>query len=290
MGINWSSGEDSGRAPAHRRRLFLSLPWPISTWRPRSGVADGRVARGILARDDPGAGAGFRGWRSEPRRESGGFGGSRDSRCPRLAVRARTGRSGGHPQHLPAIATALAGIFTGEWLRTHEEPGREAHRVLCVPEVSRRRPGPSSAGSSPSTRTSGPAAMSCSPPVWPCSRSPWSLYFVDMRGRDGWAKPFLIFGTNSILAYVLSGSIAKILSRSGGQAPEERRISLKSWLYDTFFASWIPEYWASLAWASVHVVVILGITWLLYRKQDIHQDLTAAGDGSIGATLDIWRV
>jgi predicted acyltransferase len=90
---------------------------------------------------------------------------------------------------------------------------------------------------------------------------------VDLRGRDRWATPFLVFGTNSIVAYVLSGLIAKILLKIRWADAEGSTVSLNSWLYHRFFASWIPEYFASLAWASVHVLAILGITWLLYRKK-----------------------
>ena len=36
-------------------------------------------------------------------------------------------------------------------------------------------------------------------------------YFVDLKGQDGWAKPFYVFGTNSIAVFVLSGLLAKIL-------------------------------------------------------------------------------
>ena len=92
-------------------------------------------------------------------------------------------------------------------------------------------------------------------------------YFVDLRRRDAWAKPFVVFGTNSIAAYVLSGLIAKIVYRVRWTGAEGSRISLKTWLYDHFFVSWIPDYYASLAWASVHVLVVLGVMWWLYRRK-----------------------
>ena len=93
------------------------------------------------------------------------------------------------------------------------------------------------------------------------------FYFVDIRERKAWAKPFYVFGLNSIAAYVLSGLIAKVLYRVRWTSVEGSRISLKTWLYDNFFASWIPDCFASLAWASVHVLVVLAIMWRLYRKK-----------------------
>ncbi len=167
---------------------------------------------------------------------------------------------------LPALATALAGIFTGEWLRTRKSQSEKLIGLFVSGSI---------------------AAVAGAVFGWffPINKNLWTssyvvltaglalltlaviLYFVDLRGRDGWAKPFLVFGTNSIVAYVLSGLIAKTLLKIRWESAEGSTISLNSWLYHRFFASWIPEYFASLAWASVHVLAILGITWLLYRKK-----------------------
>ncbi len=167
---------------------------------------------------------------------------------------------------LPAVATALAGIFTGEWLRTQKSQNEKLVGLFVAGSL---------------------AAVAGAVFGWffPINKNLWTssyvvltaglallalavtLYFVDLRGRDRWATPFLIFGTNSIFAYVLSGLVAKTLYKVRWTTAEGSAISLNSWLYEDFFASWIPEYWASLAWASAHVVVILGITWLLYRKK-----------------------
>jgi predicted acyltransferase len=167
---------------------------------------------------------------------------------------------------LPAVATALAGIFTGEWLRTTKSRDEKLIGLFVWGSIAA-------------------AAGAVFGWFFPINKNLWTssyvvltaglalltlavvFYFVDIRGREGWAKPFLIFGTNSIVAYVLSGLIAKILLKVKWVSAGGESISLKSWLYDTFFQSWMPEYFSSLAWASVHVVVILGITWLLYRKR-----------------------
>ena len=167
---------------------------------------------------------------------------------------------------LPAIATALAGIFTGEWLRTRKSQDEKLIGLFVGGSL---------------------AAVAGAVFGWffPINKNLWTssyvvltaglalltlavtLYFVDVRGNDRWAKPFLVFGTNSIVAYVLSGLIAKTLFKVRWAGVDGSAISLNSWLYNSFFASWIPEYWASLAWASIHVVLVLGITWLLYRKK-----------------------
>lgn len=167
---------------------------------------------------------------------------------------------------LPAVATALAGIFTGEWLRTQKSQNEKLIGLFVVGSVAA-------------------AAGAVFGWFFPINKNLWTssyvvltaglalltlaviFYVVDLRGRDRWATPFLVFGTNSIVAYVLSGLLAKILLKIRWADAEGSTVSLNSWLYHRFFASWIPEYFASLAWAAVHVVAILGITWLLYRKK-----------------------
>jgi len=166
----------------------------------------------------------------------------------------------------PAIATALAGVFTGEWLRTQKSQNEKLIGLFVSGSIAA-------------------AAGAVFGWFFPVNKNLWTssyvvltaglalltlavtLYFVDLRGRDRWATPFVIFGTNSIVAYVLSGLLARILYKIRWAGVDGSSISLKSWLYGHFFQSWIPEYFASLAWASVHVVLILLLTWLLYRKK-----------------------
>jgi predicted acyltransferase len=167
---------------------------------------------------------------------------------------------------LPAIVTALAGIFTGEWLRSRRSLDEKLIGLFVWGSLAA-------------------AAGAVFGWFFPVNKNLWTssyvvltaglalltlgviFYFVDLKGREAWAKPFVVFGTNAIAAYVLSGVIAKILYKIRWTGPEGSRTSLHSWLYDHVFASWIPDYFASLAWASVHVLVLLAIMWVLYRKR-----------------------
>ena len=166
----------------------------------------------------------------------------------------------------PAIATALAGIFTGEWLRTRKSTDEKLIGLFVAGSI---------------------AAVAGAVFGWffPINKNLWTssyvvltaglalltlaviYYFVDIRKKDAWAKPFIVFGVNSIAAYVLSGLIAKVLYKVRWTGAEGSAVSLKSWLYGRFFTSWIPDYFASLAWASVHVLVVLAVMWWLYRKK-----------------------
>lgn len=167
---------------------------------------------------------------------------------------------------LPAVVTALAGVFTGEWLRTQRSRTDKLIGLFVAGSLTA-------------------AAGAVFGWFFPINKNLWTssyvvltaglalltlaviYYFVDLRGRDGWAKPFDVFGTNPITAYVMSGLIAKTLITIRWTGAEGSSVSLKSWLYGHYFASWLPDYFASLAWAAVHVVALFGLMWLLYRRR-----------------------
>lgn len=167
---------------------------------------------------------------------------------------------------LPAVVTALAGIFTGEWLRS-DRPHSDKLIGLFVWG---------------SLLTAAGCFFGY---LFPVNKNLWTSsyvvltaglalvtlavisYFVDVRGRDFWAQPFLVFGTNAITVFVLSGLVAKALYKIKWAGIDGATISLKTWLYTHFFASWIPDYWASLAWAVVTIVVWWALMLMLYRRK-----------------------
>ncbi len=97
------------------------------------------------------------------------------------------------------------------------------------------------------------------------------LLFVDVLQHRTWALPLRVYGLNPITAYVGASAMAycTILIRlpaAGGET-----IPLKRWLYQTFYASWLPgltsDYWSSAAYGFTYVVVWCALMWLLYRRK-----------------------
>ena len=167
---------------------------------------------------------------------------------------------------IPSIATALLGLFAGDWLRSSRESREKLRGLLlagCVATV---------AGlvadvwfpinknlwtSSYVLFTAGLALLLLAP----------AYYLVDMKHRDGWSRPFAIFGTNAIVAFFGSTLMAKILYLIHLQTPEGAPITLQAWLYRHLFASWLPDYVASLGWALVFTAIWWGVTLALYRRR-----------------------
>ena len=164
---------------------------------------------------------------------------------------------------LPAMATTLLGIFTGEWLGSERTPGTKAIGLFA----------------------GGAVGMGLGL-VWglgfPINKALWTSSYVlftagagllllgvffwvmEVRGRQAWAKPFTVYGMNAIAVFVASGLVAKQmgLTRVG---PQE--VPLKAWIYEGLFASWAGSLNGSLLFAISYVSIWLAIMWVLYHRR-----------------------
>jgi predicted acyltransferase len=166
---------------------------------------------------------------------------------------------------VPAIASALIGLFAGDWLRSPRPRSEKLRGMvlwgcgLTVAGIVLGRWFPINKNLWTSTYvlfTGGMALLLLA-----------AIYFlVDMRRHGGWTRPFLVFGTNAIVAFFGSTLMAKLgyLIRwtEGGET-----VTLQQWLYRHLFASWLPDYVASLAWALAFVAVWWGLMEILYRRR-----------------------
>ena len=85
-------------------------------------------------------------------------------------------------------------------------------------------------------------------------------WLVDIEGHRGWAGPFLVFGTNAIVADWPSSLLAIVLEwivvagPAGGDP-----LVLREYLYETLFASWLWPAGASVTYAFTYVLLWLGL-------------------------------
>lgn len=83
-----------------------------------------------------------------------------------------------------------------------------------------------------------------------------SYYMIDIRGWQKAIKPFCVYGMNAITVFVLSGVVGRLLYLI--KWPDgDGVITLKGWLMDNLFLSWLSPLNASLAFA-------LGFVFLSY--------------------------
>ncbi len=166
---------------------------------------------------------------------------------------------------LPAIATALFGVFAGEGITS--EARTLPRRILSLY-------GFGVAG------LIGGIAWGL---LFPINKSLWTSSYalftagfaavalatcmctIDVLKWSWWTKPFFIFGVNPLIAFVGSGVMARLLSiiklDMNGQPMSLQRVSYE-WVYAPWF---IPEV-ASLLWALTFVAIWFGILAWLYRR------------------------
>jgi predicted acyltransferase len=166
---------------------------------------------------------------------------------------------------LPAVSTALIGVLTGEWLRLDKDKTIKTVGLFLAASF-----------------------LMLGGYVWdgwfPINKSLWTssyvlytgglalnflavcYWFIDVKGYKFWIKPFLVYGMNAITVFFLSGIMAKLLYIIKISGADGSEVSLKSYLFDLLFLSWLDPYNASLLWAVSYILLWLGLMWILYAK------------------------
>ena len=166
---------------------------------------------------------------------------------------------------VPAVATALCGVFAGDWLK---EP-RQHHRAAWL-------------------WAAGFAAMIAGLAwnlVFPINKNLWTSSFalfsaglaaqalaachwlVDVKGWRDWSRPLVVYGRNPLAAYFLSVGFDSVLTRWVAADGS----SLKAMVYRGAFASWLRPCCgaeaASLGYAVAYVVLWGAILGEMYRRR-----------------------
>ncbi len=167
---------------------------------------------------------------------------------------------------LGATATTLLGAFAGYWVRSKNSPSRLAGGLLAGGTVA--------------------LLLGLVLDRWlPINKSLWTPSFaiftggvaldafalcywlIDCRGYRAWATPFLVYGTNAIMAYMLSSLMAKTMLLWQVMGADGSKVSLQQYLFEHFFLRLAQPINASLLYALAYVLVWLGIAGLLYRQR-----------------------
>jgi predicted acyltransferase len=96
------------------------------------------------------------------------------------------------------------------------------------------------------------------------------IEFIDVRGYQSWTKPFVVFGMNPLIIYVMSGLIVKVmLYIAKWENASGETVKLYGWIYNEVFAGLLPS---NLNLASLlFAIFIVSICWLfgyvLFKKR-----------------------
>ena len=92
-------------------------------------------------------------------------------------------------------------------------------------------------------------------------------WLIDLRGIERWARPFFVFGANSISVFVLSGLVARLLSLWMVRRADGSTTAMQGLIYDRMFASWAGPLNGSLLFAICYVLLWLAVMMLFERKR-----------------------
>jgi predicted acyltransferase len=167
---------------------------------------------------------------------------------------------------IPAIATNLLGLLTGEWLRSERNQRAKALGMAAFGGVG--------------------IVVGIVMNVWfPINKKLWTSSFVvftagmalvclalcywlvDIQRWRRWTKPILVFGANSIAAYVFADFLAISLYRFHTQGMDGSRVPVAQFIYEGSFASWLDPANASLLYALAFVFVCWLAMAVLYLKK-----------------------
>jgi predicted acyltransferase len=172
---------------------------------------------------------------------------------------------------LPAIATTVLGLLVGLWVRSGRRPFAITVGLLLGGLV----------------LTALGVLWGEAAPAWllfPVNKNIWTSSFVlltgglgaslfgltywvvDVAGWKRWAAPFVTYGRNAIAVYVGAGFLADTLLAIRWAGADGVPASLWQRLYQALYASWLPAYGASLAWALTMVALFYLVALGMERR------------------------
>ena len=168
---------------------------------------------------------------------------------------------------LPAVATALFGMLTGEWLRTSRTVMEKA-KGIAIAGVSGLLLGGLWNFWFPINKKLWTSSYVLYAAGWSLLLLAVSMWIVEVRERKGARRPFwytglLVFGMNAIAAYVLS----ELLASAIGSIHVSAGMNVPQWVYRGILGVISNAPFASLVYSLVYVGVCWVPMWVLYRRR-----------------------
>lgn len=166
---------------------------------------------------------------------------------------------------IPAIGTAMLGVFAGRWIRSDRPLSERLSGMFAVGSIGMVLGlmwhwsfpiNKSLWTSSYVLFTGGMAAVSLATILW----------ITDVERVRWWTRPFVIYGVNPIIAFVGSGMMARLIYSLWKVEYAGQQTAVQAVVYRELFASWLAPKNASLAFALAFVLVWLGILVVLDRR------------------------
>jgi predicted acyltransferase len=167
---------------------------------------------------------------------------------------------------IPAIATAMLGIFAGRWMMERKPLVERISGLFAIGSI-------------------GMVVGLMWNWVFPINKNLWTssyviftagmacitlatiMWLIEMRNIRWWTKPFVIYGMNPIVAFVGSGVLARCIYTLWKVQYEGKPTSVETVIYKSVFEPWLAPRNASLAMAFATVLFWFAILAWMYRRK-----------------------
>ncbi len=184
-----------------------------------------------------------------------------------LWIGAKTWDPEGLLSTVPAIGTMILGTFAGRWIARQERTLTDRLAGLFAVGAMTMMLGlvwhwvfpinKSIWSSSYVLFTAGMGAVSLATCMW----------IIDVMQVRRWTFPFVVYGTNPMLAFVGSGLMARLIASIWTwETSTGSRISAQGFVFNTLYASWLPPREASFAYALTFVALWFLILWGAWKR------------------------
>lgn len=167
---------------------------------------------------------------------------------------------------IPAIGTAILGTFVGRWINT-DRPLVERIAGLFAAGALAMVLGLIWNWSFPINKNLWTSSYVVFTAGMGCVALATCMWLIDHLNIRGWIKPFVIYGMNPIVAFVGSGVLARIIYTLWKVPYNGKMVPVQAVMYQSLFASWLPDRVASLGFALLTVLFWFGVLTILYRKK-----------------------
>ena len=185
-----------------------------------------------------------------------------------LWVNSKTWDPEGPLSTIPAIGTAMLGVFAGRWIG-EQRPLEERLNGLFAAGALAMMAGSMWHWSFPINKSLWTSSYVLFTAGMACVAIGAIMWIIDLKKVTWWTRPFVIYGVNPIIAFVGSGMMARLIYSLWKVDVDGRPTSIEAVVYQNIFASWLEPRDASLAFALSFVAFWFVILWALWRKHII---------------------
>ncbi|MFH1131572.1 MAG: DUF5009 domain-containing protein [Pseudomonadota bacterium] len=182
---------------------------------------------------------------------------------------------GGDPEGIistiPAIATTLFGVLTGQYLRSSKHSREEQSCWMFVAGSILLLIGAWFDMFLPINKNLWTSSYSIFMAGWALVIFALFYFLIDAKDYKKWATPLVIYGMNAIFVFVLSGLFGRMITLlkfnvqlSDGTMAD---VTLKGLIYQNLFQPFFTPILASLSYAIVWDLMLFFFAWLMWRKR-----------------------